>query len=327
MNSFEILNTLDKKLELEGFNSQLDLRRLNDDNKLIPMIDSVLDKDLLKKDITNYLYLLFYNHKYHYEKKMKIEQVTKGLRWNAYYMLALYSGNLNSYRNLPLILRQLINKLDINEYKSFSDKELVSKIYQTYDIKDGYDERHGHNMCEIIYKPISNKYDKYPIDYNYSNTNKNDKDEFSIWAEHDAYKKEVNSLKQYDNVIWVARDYGDGYGFDVLSRDLTTDKEKLIEVKSGKGDGFCLTENEYKVMHNCSFKNADYYIYKYTLQLDNSVTFNIFKYNPELDMLIDQDNNYYTFYEHKDTNEFNNIVYSYSILKKDLNKEKIKISI
>lgn len=48
--------------------------------------------------------------------------------------------------------------------------------------------------------------------------------------------------------IWVFKELSDGYGYDIYSFDLTTSKEKLIEVKSGLYDKLKISENEYNTM-------------------------------------------------------------------------------
>lgn len=63
-------------------------------------------------------------------------------------------------------------------------------------------------------------------------------------------------------VRWVAQDFGDGAGFDVLTFDEATDAERLVEVKTtglGKFFPFYVTANEVR----CSQANADaFHLYR-----------------------------------------------------------------
>ena len=63
-------------------------------------------------------------------------------------------------------------------------------------------------------------------------------------------------LEKNQSTAWVAKDFGDGYGFDIYSFDTNLWKEKLIEVKSGFTDYFSLSENEVNVMRNSFYKGA-----------------------------------------------------------------------
>lgn len=53
-----------------------------------------------------------------------------------------------------------------------------------------------------------------------------------------------------DKVMWISRDSGDGYGYDILSYEITDDgfKDIYIEVKSTKNinDDFIMSANELK---------------------------------------------------------------------------------
>ncbi len=326
MTSFILLNSIIHRLAQQGMNSQLDLRRLNQDNKLKDILEENDFMKVLKNDISFYLDCLFYNEPY-YSKKMKMELITKNnLEWNSYYALALYCDNQYAYRNLPLMLKLLIEKLEITKYQYLTIEDITTKVYQTFDIKCSNDPNINQWVCEIDYKRLSDKYFKYDKIYNYNSSHPTNVEEFSVWAEHRTFDDEKITLTNTiykDYAIWAAREYGDGYGFDVLSIDKNTQKEKLIEVKSGQYWGFILTENEVKVMKNCKYKNADYYIYKYTYNRnENFIYLTTYKYNPELDLIVDENNDYYDLVSFTDYDEKNNKVIKYNITK--VEKEKIK---
>ena len=77
-------------------------------------------------------------------------------------------------------------------------------------------------------------------------------------------------------------------------------------------------------MRNCRFKNADYYVYKYTYYEDVDTTkLNVFRYNPKLDMLIDQYNNYYSLREYEEHDENGKLVTKFAADKVELDKNKV----
>ena len=129
-------------------------------------------------------------------------------------------------------------------------------------------------------------YNKY--NSNYNGIDISNKSSFFITAEHYTFDLEKNQ-----STAWVAKDLGDGYGFDIYSFDTNLWKEKLIEVKSGFTDYFTLSENEVNVMRNSFHKGALYYIYKYTYnKSDNKIYATTLRYDNELDALVD-DNSIY----------------------------------
>ncbi len=70
-----------------------------------------------------------------------------------------------------------------------------------------------------------------------------------------------------ERVEWVAHDWGDGAGFDVLSFDARDESERMIEVKTtrlGQCFPFYLTSNEVR----CSEANADHYRLYRVFQFD-----------------------------------------------------------
>ena len=106
------------------------------------------------------------------------------------------------------------------------------------------------------YDEILPMLDVMPLDYN--NT-----DMFYIWAEREAYKSEIRNNPQ-NSIIWVAKEEGDGYGYDVLNYNPFENKENAIEVKASKYNSFGLTENERDYAFKSRYyMNTDYSIYHY----------------------------------------------------------------
>lgn len=302
MQSFAMISYICAYLYEAGFDSHEKLKEL--DPKFIEGLfkeNGVTSS--LKEELTEYLNLLFSEHEFHYYKKMILEKTTRNkLNWMSSYLLALYAGTDKAYRNLPLLLKLLIEKLDIQEYKYIPIEEIVSAVYKNYDINTStYKNK---TICEISHKIENKKYDRYDEKYNVNFANVADREEFSVWAEHrvlDEQREILRGTKYTPFVKWVAREYGDGYGFDILSIDKHKGKEMLIEVKSGLSNNFYISEREVKVMRSCKYKNADYYISKWTFNKDmNEVDQTMYLYNPELDMLVDNNNNYYKLQPFKD---------------------------
>lgn len=92
--------------------------------------------------------------------------------------------------------------------------------------------------------------------------------------------------------FWVSRDYGDGFGYDLLVHE--KNHESLIEVKSTHGNApFPLSRYEYKVMNDTSgLSTTDYLIYRYAYKrIDNSCivepVLTIYNYDKNRDILVD----------------------------------------
>lgn len=323
--STKILNKLSQDLFDCGYGYQIDIKKLKETNKLDEMLESLDIIPLLKYDITTYLnFLLDENSGNYYNKKVLLEYYFKNdLNYNAQYILCLYCNNEDAYRNLPILLKSLIDKLDIPKFKYLNINYLTSLIYKYYDLIDGYDPNIQKYICEFKNKPCGfyTRYDDYDKKYDPSKINITDSTEFFVWSEHKTYDEEFNSLKEtkfVNNVKWISREFGDGYGFDILSYDPILNKEKLIEVKSGVSENFYLTENEVAVMLKCQFHNANYYIYKYCYNKDNNTVYKIeLKYEPELDMLRDNMNNFYEYTKCEFENQDGFIVPKFNVHKVD----------
>lgn len=327
MVSFDLLEHIRLRLLNQGINSKSDIEELYKQGKLQEILEENNFHMVLKHDIKTYLDCLFYNNAGPYYKKMIMEMITRGrLHCISQYMLAWYCDNEYAYRNLPLLLKGLIDKLDISEYKYVSLEDITQKVYATFDLVCRNDPNINQWICEIDHKFMNEKYHKYSKGFDIMYAPTYDEEAFSVWAEYRVYQIEMQNLKKYnadDKVIWAAKEHGDGQGFDVLSYDPICKREKLIEVKSGKSKTFYLTENELKVMKNCKYKNAEYYIYKYTHNcITNKVDLDWYYYNPELDLVLDKDNNKYDFDPQKYWDERGNKKYKYKIKPVELNKVK-----
>ena len=311
MESCNILNNYEEELFKKGDCYLSTIDKLKENNLLDGIIESLNIINPLKKDLTNYLNFLFDEKTYnYYNKKILLEsQFKNDLGYISQYILCLYCDCKDAYRNLPLLLKKLIDKLDLVEFKGFSLEDITKFIYKYYDIIDDYNEKLEKNICEFKNKicQLYTKYDKYQEKYNPAYVNVFDQTEFFVWSEHKVYDDEIQRLrntnyKEYPK--WVSKDYGDGYGFDILSYDILSNTEILIEVKSGSSESIDLTENEYLCMKNCHMHGAIYYVCKYIYDKNNnSVYTKILRYDPYFDMLCDENNNFYDYYEYTEYNQ------------------------
>ena len=213
------------------------------------------------------------------------------------YILSLYVNDIEVYRVFPLFVKKAMEK-----YEMLGSEEVVEKIRKYMDLKCGYDYNYQRILEELPvrypnmykdYEPFVNKLQNKIFD-------PNDKDELAIASEYFTYISEYENLKKHKEYIadvivkWVSKDHGDGYGYDVLSYDPETKRQKLIEVKSGASNFFALTSNELKKVYEATTLGCDYYIYRCF-------------YNKELNeimltrLIFDPENNY--FYNIMDSND------------------------
>lgn len=303
MNTLEDLKKFDDYIDNINMSSFDNIDKLKENNQLEDIMSMFVSRKTAALELTWYLDTLLNSQYPYYNKKMILDKyLENNLTWVGLYALAQYADVKEGYRYLPFLLKGLIEKLNIEKYKYLSLEDLIAAVYATHDIKYCLDTSYDQTKCEILHKVEydKDKYPKYDAGYLYNSVDvyNNNGEEFSVWAEHRAYDDEIrllnnntNCKEPYNYVKWVAREYGDGYGFDVLSLDTITFKEKLIEVKSGKTESITLTPNEVKVMRNCNFKKADYYVQKYTYNPNNQLIYpSTFRYIPEYDKLLCMDN-------------------------------------
>ena len=287
MESFRLINNYTNNLYKKGISSFSNINHLNDSGELAKKFNELNIKKLLNQEFGILLEILFDDNKYYYNKKLILEaSLTPWINPVSEYALATYLGNKNIYKNLPLLFKEIIDKTNIVYYKHLTLNDIKAQIFKYYDVVETVDN--NKLLCEYKPKPLMNSflYNKY--NSNYNGIDISNKSSFFITAEHYTFDLEKNQ-----STAWVAKDFGDGYGFDIYSFDTNLWKEKLIEVKSGSTDYFTLSENEVNVMRNSFHKGALYYIYKYTYnKSDNKIYATTLRYDNELDALVD-DNSIY----------------------------------
>ena len=90
-----------------------------------------------------------------------------------------------------------------------------------------------------------------------------------------------NSIKNFPNANLVARDLGNGFGYDIYFQNIENNQiiENLFEVKTttnnSGNDIIFITENEYNMMMSTINTNAHYYICRVFANIDKSEQFNI----------------------------------------------------
>lgn len=298
MEAFRLMNEYTDNLCNAGHGSFKDLSELKRNGILDHDFNELGIKEKLKRDFNIFLDIMFDDNNYYYNKALTLEKtLTPELKYLSEYALALHLDKPNIYGNFPLLLKTIIEDTNIEYFKGLNINDIKAKSYYYLDIKDSINENRIYSRVNI--KKVTNylQYNKYG-DIEIKDLNVYDKNQFFVWSEKYTYE-----LLKGPSTAWISRYYGDGYGFDIYSFDDKLFREKLIEVKSGMNNYFTLTENEVSVMRNSFYKNADYYIYKYTYnKSDNQIYPTILKYDKELDALVcddkvfeieKQENNYF----------------------------------
>ena len=280
------------KLDEIGINSYADYEKLNENNVLDFYLKNSGFEEPLKREITLFLKNLYNQNIPPTYKKILLDSYLKNIDIYAQKLISMYYKNDKAYRNLPIFIKMLIDNLNIVEFKQLTEDDLYNKLKECLDIKEwrkNYNQG-GNDTIEVVRKFINPKYEENQQRYLNPIPNYLDKDEFYIWGEYQILKNEEvkpNDLSSYPP-LWVAKDFGDGYGFDIISYNRTTKREALIEVKTGLSRDTILSANEYNVMRNCHLYNADYYIVKYYYdQKNRELSRSIFKYIQQFDALID----------------------------------------
>ena len=194
------------------------------------------------------------------------------------YVLSTYLASENAYYNFEVFIHELTKKLLPNIFNEINFYELQNRIFETLHMSfDIYTNRNKVLLPEYnsLYERICNKLELEPVNFN-------DKNEFYIWSEREALKKEQQENPS-NEVIWISRDNGDGYGYDILSYNPFQKCEKLIEVKSGITPQIQLTEYEKRVfLQSLEYPNSEYVIYKYVkLLYDNIAELYTYHFNKE----------------------------------------------
>lgn len=218
-------------------------------NELLLFVRLIFDKNIEYYPATKSLYL--YN-----------TDILKIFDYYSYEVGTRFDDS-DSYHRLPRFIKSGLLKYGI----VCDFNELDKRIYKYLDINTKYDLNRNREEQDILLKQKQSY-----IDYNYyldmiksGKFTLNDRNTFFIFSELFTFNNETSLLDGSEfHPLWVAKDYGDGYGYDILSYDKSNNREKAIEVKSTRVDSFSLTKNEYNALKRFKdYKYVDYFIYQY----------------------------------------------------------------
>lgn len=305
MNCYNSLQYMEDCINNNGGFSYDKLDQLKEKNELRKMFEALNIIELLRYDFYSFLRIIESNNEYHeYLNKIYANEAEFIKVFNRFgYVLSLYFGNKDAYRNFPLFFKECANYFNISKYSDMSLDDIYKLLENHLDLCKEYNQNANREITIVLGKipQYYTTYSKYDTKLNNINEviNCNNIEEFFVYSEYEAYQRELHALSNYnlsnpkEYIKWVSRYHGDGYGYDVLSYDIKKNREKLIEVKSGKYDSFSLTPNEYKVMSSTINKQfVDYYIYRYVYDMNkNIIRFNVLKYDKRYRSLIDINTN------------------------------------
>lgn len=305
MNCYNQLKFMQDCINNKGGFSHNKLDELNEKNELVKMFTALNIDELLRYEFYSFIRLVESNNEYH-EHLNKIfthEAEFLNIFSQFGYVLSLYFGNKEAYRNFSLFFKECSRHYNISKYANMSVEQIEKFLSRYLDIytEYNYNSKRYLNLVAGKIPELYTTYSKYDNKLNNKNEpiNYKDKDEFFVYSEYDSYQRELHALSYYylsnpkDYVKWVSRYHGDGYGYDILSYDIKRNREKLIEVKSGITDNIDLTRIEYKTMlDTINRPYSDYYIYKYYYDADiKIVILTVLKYNKEKNVCVDVNTN------------------------------------
>ena len=318
--SYDRLMYMEENINKNGGFSYNKLDELNKEGLLDEILDSLFIDEMLEKELSDFLLILnskeFDNHSFLRKILLYESDLIKTFR-RFDYVLSLHFNNKEAYRVFPLLFLECVKYFKLPGCDKLTLDKVESTLIKYIDFETAYNPNANRVLTEISNKPMG-LYTDYSLYDEKLNSNKpinfNDSTEFFVWSEYFTYKREISNASKYvlnkcnNYVRWVSRYNGDGFGYDILSYDFENNREKLIEVKSGIGKNFELTETEYRVLNRCiNTQNSDYYIYRYYYNYDsNELEFTKLIYDKEKNIFVDVDspNNIYhlSYYFNYDNN-------------------------
>ena len=241
----DFLTYLDKKIiEVENF-----------DKILLNPHENVLFQDVL-----NYYYLPFRHSKNPVLDK-KIISTILNLKYDSYDQI-LFFLSVNSYGD------KLIK--EIHNFIAFEGIEFESL---GRDARCGWVEKYPDNDKEIIERFNIAKENYYNEDNTKEIKNRYKKD-IGNYAELEYFKYLNKNRKENEQIIWVSRFVGDGFGYDIMVYNNITKEVKLYEVKGSISLFYSkkleLTDTESNILRYASKNNIEYHAVK--LFFDKDIT-------------------------------------------------------
>ena len=249
--------------------------KLKESGELDIGIESLDILETIKFELKKYLDLLFDKdglYKNYPNKRALLLEKNETLRLldSFGYILSSYCGNEKVYRDFPAYLKLLIDELKIEDYKYKLPEDIELELQKTVGLRVAYDNRYERVLKDINYKYAGHYINYDPIVEKIEKGEKTlvDSDDYWVWAEYSAYQLELRKMRLFglkeELVEWVSRYDGDGYGYDILSIDPATLREKVIEVKAKRNEYKFLNITEYEYIKNMDIDSkVDYYMYAY----------------------------------------------------------------
>lgn len=217
--------------------------------------------DFLHDSIKELLDTLYKDYPHTYKKVQLYDKLEYELSDSiSSYILSLYAtGGNKAYEDFTDLFIALIRKLRIHEYKYIPEQVMKQRLYDCFDIIN------KNNRVYIEKKELMNEsnYEAFfSGDYTRATLPK-DRIKLFVEAEKEAYDELLN-FPNSSEILWLSRDYADGYGCDLLKYDREKNQEMLVEVKGCNTGMFYLTDREYNtILNTVRFNNSYYYIYQY----------------------------------------------------------------
>lgn len=296
---YNVLKNIEDKLNSEGNFSYAYLDSLKYNGELDNLLDSYNVSNMFEDVLNSFLNILFdksYDFFPNLKKILLHEADFVSLFRRFGYILSLYMDNKDAYRVFPLFLYSACLKYNVS-IGDITVSNMSDLLVKNMDLSFFYNPNLERDLIEINMKPVGfyTDYSKYDEILSSNKIYYEDQTLFFVSTEYSVYLFELSELKKYpmynaDFIVrWVSRYHGDGYGFDVLSFDPTSMREKLIEVKSGKSKNITVTKEELKKIYKCIYdKNCDYYIYKcYFNKLSSELEYYVLKLDLENRYFVD----------------------------------------
>ena len=265
-------------------------------------MDEIGAMDLLKEELTNFFD--FYDKDYmkenFYLKQLDVRDCPfmKVLE-KFYYILACYLGDTTLYRDFPRFMKALVDNYKSPGYEKITYNDYYYGLLRYNHIKysEGYDSKYERVLIDYNLPYPNNTYESFEEEMRKDIPNYDKDGVFWRWAERDTFLKEkeyINSKVIYNTnkiVRWVSRFNGDGYGYDILSYDPDTNREKLIEVKTTQGKNIYISNDEVRKAYETSKSDkCDYYVYVYFSKVNDKPKVVKLKFDKEKYYFVNIDN-------------------------------------
>lgn len=246
------------------------LTYLNKKVNEVETFDSILlnpQENTFLQDVMKYYYLPFrYSKNPTLDKK--IISTILNLKHDSYDKI-LFSLSFNSYGD----------KL-AKEIHNFIAQEGIEFESLGKDARCGWVEKYPDKDQDIIDRFNIAK-DNYHNEDNTKEVLKKYKKDIGNYAELEFFKYLNKNRKENEQILWVSRFVGDGFGYDIMVCNNKTKEVKLYEVKGSislfYSKKFDLTLTESNILRSASESNVEYHIVKLFFDKDKTKIYEICK--------------------------------------------------